>query len=208
MFVMTEDNIKDYAENTYECLGIVLPEDLLLQYIIKWFPRKNTTTSSKEFLNDNRLLMNDTFRNALRTFMNDSKTELIASLIQNSSIDIFNTVFVMTEDEIKDNAENRYECFGLVIADNMLQTALRTYFKQLNTEDIEAPICTGGRDFLNKMFVMTKEDIKDKIDNQFECFGIVIPCHLLQQYIEKLMDDILPSSWYYCKRNSKDRKRG
>ncbi|CAG2198729.1 unnamed protein product [Mytilus edulis] len=129
----------------------------------------------------------------------------------------------MTEDDIRDNAVNRYETFGIVISDDeyvfqqyierwfeclteadsvkecinanrsvldvSFRTALRTYIKQQDKEEIQSLIQTGSSDFLNTMFVLTdNEKVIDNEDNQFECFGIFIPVDLLEEYITRWID--------------------
>lgn len=58
------------------------------------------------------------------------------------------------------------------------RTALRTYTNQINTETQ-----TESKDFINRMFVMSEKDIRCNAKYTYECFGIVIPIDILQQYI-------------------------
>ncbi|CAG2198314.1 unnamed protein product [Mytilus edulis] len=140
------------------------------------------------------------------------------------SNDFLNRMFVMTEDDIKGNSENRYECFGIVIPDDLyilqqyvarwfhsiteesisvkeymdhnrplldatFRTALRTHMRQLDNEVIRTLIQTGTSDFLNTMFVLSENDIvNDNGEYRFECFGIVIPDDMLQQYMDRWLD--------------------
>ncbi|CAC5360487.1 unnamed protein product [Mytilus coruscus] len=222
MFVMTDVDIKENAENLYERIGIVIPDDMLQQYIERWFLHLSDRPQTKSFMERNRLLMNVTFCTALRTFMKQLNTEQIAFFIQTGSTDFLNAMFVMTEDDIKDDGGNRYEWFGIVIPDDFLllqqyidrwfqsvteaisvkeymnvnrplmnatfRTALRTYMSQLDIEEIGILIRTGSGDFLNTMFVLTENDIFNDNKYRFECFGIIIPDDLLQQYIERWLD--------------------
>ncbi|VDI42562.1 Hypothetical predicted protein [Mytilus galloprovincialis] len=219
MFVMEADKNKYSSETRYACVGIVIPEDLLQQYIEKWVEGLTITSELEKFIDTNRPLKIAKFRTALCTYLRQLNPEKIVSLILECEGDYLNKMFVMTDDDIKENAEDRYECFGIVIPDDMLQqyierwflhlsnrphtksfldgnrlvinvtfcTAFRTFMKQLNTEQIAYFIQTGSTDFLNTMFVMTENDIKDDGGNRYEWFGIVIADDLLllQQYIER-----------------------
>ncbi|CAC5360488.1 unnamed protein product [Mytilus coruscus] len=217
MFVMTEDNIKDDAENKYQCCGIVIPDDLVHQYIERWFYDLTKSQFVEATIGKNRPLSNVKFRNAVRTYMSQLTNENIASIIQNAHEDFLNLMFVMTEDDIKDNDDNRYDCFGIVIPDDMIQQyiqrwfnnltntdsvedmidrnrpllnvtfrcALRDHIRQLTTENIAFIIQNTHEDFLDLMFVMTEDDIKDNADNRYECIGIVVPEDLLHQYVQR-----------------------
>ncbi|VDI28090.1 Hypothetical predicted protein, partial [Mytilus galloprovincialis] len=216
MFVMTEEDIKDNAKNRYECFGIVIPDDLIKQYVQRWFDQMTNERRFGDAFYRSRLIFNVSFRCTLRNCMRQLPTEKIALIIQTSKNDVFNQMFVMTEDDIKDNAENQYECFGIVVSVDLLQqyihkwlkcltytsdlekcidenrlfknsafrTALCNYMRQLDKETIASLISDAGEDVLNKMFVMTDEDIIDSAENQHKCFGIVIPDHLLQHYFD------------------------
>ncbi|CAC5380299.1 unnamed protein product [Mytilus coruscus] len=237
MFVMTDDDIKDNAENRVDCVGIVIPDDLLHQYIERWFDHLAKQIFPAEFMETNRSFMNVTFRTALRSYTKQLNTETIASLIQIGNAEFLNTMFVMTKDDIKGNAENRVDCVGIVLPDNMFQQyierwfdgmiqsvsidkyidvsrclndvsfqkSLRTYIKQLSREKIDKIIQRGNSNFLNMMFVMTEEDIKDNAENRYECFGIVIPNDLLQQYIERWFDDLADIRWNHWTSGSMER---
>ncbi|CAG2198755.1 unnamed protein product [Mytilus edulis] len=216
MFVKTEGDIKDNVENGHECFGIVIPDDLLKQYIMKWFDALMKSSSVKKAINENRLFLDITFRNGVRNHMKQLTTEQIASIILTADNDFLNVMFVRTEDDINENDENRYECLGIVIPEDLLKkyiekwfgiltetycvkdffdncrllnnvscrTALRTYMKQQNTDRVALLIRTGNTDFLNTMFVMSNDDIKENAVIRYECFGIVIPDDMLQLYIE------------------------
>ncbi|CAC5380301.1 unnamed protein product [Mytilus coruscus] len=225
MFVMADDDIKDSAQNRHECFGIVIPDNLLLQFIDRWFYHLTKSSNSLYFIRVSRPLMSVTFRTALHTYTTQIKKEAIAPLIQYGDCDLLNSMFVMSDDDINDNAENRNECFGVVIPDDLLQkyiekwfdhltknvspklyvdrnrlfmnvtfrTALLSYTKQLRTETIATLIKNGTTKFINTMFVMKENDIKDNAENRNECLGIVIPVDLLQQYIERWFGDLTKS---------------
>ncbi|CAG2206133.1 unnamed protein product [Mytilus edulis] len=180
MFVMAKEDIKDNAENRYECFGIVIPDNLLQQYMERWFQRLTKSSNLETFINKNRPIKNVTFRIALNEYMRQFNTEKIASFIWNANGAFINSMFIITDKDIKDNTENRYECFGIVIPDNLLQQYIERWFKD--------------KDFINTMFVMAEQDIKDNAENRHECFGIVIPDDLLQQYIERWFKD-LTKTW-------------
>ncbi|CAC5380298.1 unnamed protein product [Mytilus coruscus] len=222
MFVMTEDDIKDNAEHQWECLGIVLPDDLLQQYIERLFDGLTKANLVKKSIDANRCFMNGTFRIALQTYIKQLTHGKIRNLIQTGSRDFVNTMFVMTEDDIKENTVNRLECFGIVVVDDMLQqyferwfdsvtrtesvkedmnvnrilmnatgkAAMQHYIRRINEKRIGTLIQIGNRDFFNTMFVVTEDDIKDNADNRYECFGIIIPADLLEQYIGRLVDGL------------------
>lgn len=120
MFVMTEKDINGIAKEQNECFGIVIPDNMLHQYIKRWFNHLTKTNLLKKFLNKSRPLMNVTFLSTVRTYMKQLNNEKIASLIEDVNSDFLNIIFVMTEDEIKDNAENRYEYLGIVIHKELL----------------------------------------------------------------------------------------
>ncbi|XP_052084012.1 uncharacterized protein LOC127721316 [Mytilus californianus] len=217
MFVISEENINDYADNCHNCFGVVITSDLLQQYIEKWLNALTNTSCVQDFFNNCRLLNNVQFRTALRTYTRKLNTEKISNLIQSAKDDFINTMFVMKDDDIKDNTENQFECFGIIIPDDLLEeyilrwfenltktnlvkeffnssrplmnitlrTMVRTYMKQLSKSKVAYLIESGKSDFLNKIFVMTDNDIKDNAENLYECFGIVIPDDLLVQYIER-----------------------
>ncbi|CAG2198315.1 unnamed protein product [Mytilus edulis] len=162
MFVMTENDINDKAESRYE-----------------W---------------------------AVRTHMKQLTTKSIASIIQTSYEDFINTMFVMSDEDIKDNAENQHESihpevvqlfdqhgFGRrdmidrnrPLLNVTFRCALRDYIRQLTTENIASIIQNTHEDFLNLMFVMAEDDIKENDENRYDCFGIVIPVDMIQQYIQR-----------------------
>ncbi|CAG2222567.1 MFM1 [Mytilus edulis] len=181
MFVMTEEDIKDIAENQYECFGIVIPDDILQQYIEQWFRHLNKTNLLKKFLNKSRLLMNVTFRSTVRTYMKQLNNENIAYLIKAANSDFLNIIFVMREDEIKDNAENRYEllvqylCRWIdltlsitysvreYIDDNRsfmnltFNSCIRILMRAQFTEYYQYYIQLTNMDILNSMFVMKEK---------------------------------------------------
>lgn len=117
MFVVTEADIKENVENRYECSNIVIPDDLLLQYIVIFFYSLTTADSVEIIIDTNRCFFNNTFRVALKTYMKQLTRVEIRNLIQTGGTDFVKTLFVMTEDDIEENTDNRYGCFGIVITD-------------------------------------------------------------------------------------------
>ncbi|XP_071139683.1 uncharacterized protein [Mytilus edulis] len=220
MFVTTEDDIIDNAENEYEWFGIVIPDDLLQQYIEQYFNRMTNTNWMVPIMYKNRTFQTVKGRTALRTYMKQLTKVKIASLIQNAVDVFFHTMFVMADEDIKEYSENQYECFGIVFPYDLLnqyiqrwfehltkasyvedvidknrlfvnisfRCTLRNYMRQLPTETIASIIQTSKDNFFNRMFVMTEDDIIDNSENQYKCFGIVIPYDLLQQYIQRWFD--------------------
>lgn len=74
--------------------------------------------------------------------------------------------------------------------------AMRTYTRQLDKEQISSLILNGNSDFINKMFVMTENDIENDLCSSLEMFknvGIVIPDDLIQQYVRR---------WFECLTNN------
>lgn len=67
--------------------------------------------------------------------MMDINTETIASLIQKGTKDFFYSAFIMTEDDIKDNARYEYELFGIIIPNELLQTYIERWFYLFGTGD-------------------------------------------------------------------------
>ncbi|CAG2222568.1 unnamed protein product [Mytilus edulis] len=223
IFVMREDEIKDNAENRYECFGIVIPHELLVQYLCRWIDLTLLIAYSvREYIDDNRSFMNLTFNSCIRILMRAQFTEYYQYYIQLENMDILNSMFVMTEEDIMNRSGSRHECIGVIIRDDLIQpyirkwfeyvtnadsvkeymnanrplknttfkTALRTFLRQLDRYNIENLIQTGSSTFVYTMFVMTAVDFKDNAENRLECFGIVIPCDLLMQYIARLFDGL------------------
>ncbi|CAG2198732.1 unnamed protein product [Mytilus edulis] len=231
MFVMTEKDIKEETENQHERYGIIIPTDLLQQYTERWFNRLTFTRCIEKFMDTSRPLKNVTFCSTLSNYIRQLNTETISCIIQTANSDFINKMFVMIEADLDDTSKDRYEYFGIVIPDNLLQqyierwfecltttmdlekyinknrlmknitfcTALRIHMKQLNIEKICSLIQTAKGDFINKMFVITEDDvddkseiiyerIKDNTDNRYEYFGCVIPDSLLQKYIERWLN--------------------
>ncbi|CAG2206137.1 unnamed protein product [Mytilus edulis] len=131
MFVITEDAIKENAENRYECFGIVIPDDLLFEYIRILFDGLTKADSLKNTIDDTRCFMNSTFRVAFKTFTTQLTRGKIGNLIQTGSTDFANRIFVLTEDDIQDKTENRYERVGIVITDNLLGQYIHRWFDDL-----------------------------------------------------------------------------
>ncbi|VDI42563.1 Hypothetical predicted protein [Mytilus galloprovincialis] len=208
---MTEEDIKDNAENQYACIGIVIPDELLQQYCQRWLDELTKTKSIGAAIDENRTMINNIFRNDIRNHLRQLTLDKIALIIQNSSAEFINKMFVMTEQDIHDNTSKRYKSVGIVIPDNLLQpyierwlkclakttefekyidenrpletvefrAALNDYLSQLNIANIASLIEDANDDFLNKMFVVTEDDIQHNADNHYECFDIVIPDDLL-----------------------------
>ncbi|CAG2198733.1 unnamed protein product [Mytilus edulis] len=218
MFVIKNDEIKDSSR--YDCFGIVLPNNLIQQYIERWFNGLTEADSVRYYMSNNRPLKNITFRSSVRTYMRELNTKQITALIQDGNDDFLNKMFVMTDASIVDNLDNLCECFGIVVPvesvqhyveklfhrlvntnrvkeflnvgrhlmDNTFLTAMCSYVQQLNQCDIVCLIKNGTSDFLNTMFVMTEDDIKNNGANRYECFGIVIPDDMLQLFVQRLFD--------------------
>ncbi|CAG2197194.1 unnamed protein product [Mytilus edulis] len=201
MFVMSEEDINDNPENRYECFGIVIPDDLLQQYINRWFD-VSTKMYFQSVIDKNRLMINVKFRSALRTYIQQLTTENIAFIIQTADADFLNTMSVMTEEDINDNSVNRYECFCIPIPDQLLEQYIVKWLecltKNLVFREFHQQMWTihecNISDFINKMFVMAENDIKANAENRYECFGIVIPDDLLQQYIERWFEQLTKTS--------------
>ncbi|VDI42565.1 Hypothetical predicted protein [Mytilus galloprovincialis] len=84
MFVMRDTDIKDEVENRfgeYQNFSIILPDDLVQQYIYRWFGDLTKTNSTKKHFEDNRLLKSVTFRKALNSFMIQINPDRVASII-------------------------------------------------------------------------------------------------------------------------------
>ncbi|CAG2198311.1 unnamed protein product [Mytilus edulis] len=138
MFVMTEDDIKDNGGNRYEWSCIVIPADIpmLQQYIERWFRSMKVAGSVKEYMNANRQLTNANFRTALRTYISQLDTEEIKYLFISGSSDFLNTMFVLTENDIEsDHAYYRFESFGIVIPDDILQLYTRIWMYHMKKAD-------------------------------------------------------------------------
>ncbi|CAG2224381.1 unnamed protein product [Mytilus edulis] len=186
MFVVTEDDINDNAKNRYEWFGIIIPDDMLQIYIEKYFDRLTNNFTMVQNIHLNRAIRHVKGRTALRTHMKQLSKVKIASLIQNAVHIFFNTMFVMTEEDIKENAQKKYECFAIVIPHDQIEQYIRRWFDYLIKSKH-----TSDTSFLLDGFVMTQNDIKYDDYNHFYWFGIVIPDDLLSLYIQRLFDDLI-----------------
>lgn len=161
---MTEDDIKDIAEKQYECFGIVILDDMLQKYIIWWFKHLTKTNKLTKFLNKSRSLMHVTFLSTVRAYMKQLNNENIASLIKDANSDFLNMIFVMTEVEIKDNAENRYEYLGIVIPKELLlQYISRSMNLTLSIAHSVKEYIDDNRSFMNNTFIA---NIRNLMKNQ------------------------------------------
>ncbi|CAG2198304.1 unnamed protein product [Mytilus edulis] len=127
-------DIKDEVENRfreYQSFSIILPDDLVQQYIYRWFGDLTKSNSTKAHFKDNRLFKSVTFRIALNSFMRQINQETVGSIIRTGSKDFLNTMFVKTEHDIKDFAKEQYECFGIVIPERILQPYIDRWFHDL-----------------------------------------------------------------------------
>ncbi|CAG2206134.1 unnamed protein product [Mytilus edulis] len=221
MFVIKEEDIQNK-----QCFCILIPDDLLQLYIKRWLDDLTKTSWVEDVIEENSLFINVTFRKAIRHYISQFTTENIASIIKTAPTYCLNLMFVMSVEDINENSEKRYECFGIVIPDDLLQQYIERWFKsltktwsveyvmcdsrllknimfrnslcnyirQLDTEKIAALILNADEDFINTMFVMAEQDIKDNDENRHECFGIVIPDNLLQQYMERWFQRLTKTS--------------
>ncbi|CAG2198731.1 unnamed protein product [Mytilus edulis] len=149
---MSEVDIKDNARNRYECIGIIIPDGLLETYIMRWFNGLAQTDSVEEYMNMNRPLNNEICRTQLLTYIRQLDVTKIGTLIQTGSRDFINTMFVMTKEDIKDNAEYRYECFGIVLSDDLLQQYIEKCFDGLTKTDSVKESIDANRCFVNRTF--------------------------------------------------------
>lgn len=68
------------------------------------------------------------------------------------------------------------------------KTALITYIADLKEEHIEKLIETASKNFLQKMFVTTKMDIRKDSFRDFEHYGIILPDKYLKMYTMRILD--------------------
>ncbi|CAG2198312.1 unnamed protein product [Mytilus edulis] len=216
---MKEEDIRENDRNQYECFGIVIPDNLLQQYCQRLCDNLAKTVWVGMIIIANRPLRNVTFCTTFCNYLKQLTKVQIASLIQTVENDFLNNLFFIAEEDIKENVDNHYKCFCIVIPDDLLQQYCQrlfdnltkhhhysvernrllmnitfratfcTYINQLTKAQIASIIQTAEDDFINEMFVMTEQDINDNAKNQYECFGIVIPSVLLQQYIQRWFDN-------------------
>ncbi|CAG2206136.1 MFM1 [Mytilus edulis] len=153
IFVMTEVEIKDNAENRYEYLGIVIPKELLLQYISRWMNLTLSIAHSvKEYIDDSRSFMNNTFIANISNLMKKQTIKYWQNYIQFANKDIINTMFVMTEYDIKHRSENRYECIGFVTRGYLLKFYIKTWFAYVTHADSVMEYVSSNRAFINYTF--------------------------------------------------------
>ncbi|CAG2206135.1 unnamed protein product [Mytilus edulis] len=134
MFVMKKNDIKDlfeYYNEEYKCFGIVLPDDMLQQYIKQWFGALVETKSTHKLMKNNRLFKCVAFRTALKSYMKQLATEHVAYIIQTGSTDFLNTMIVMSEDDINDFVKNQNERFCIVIPEGMVHNYIDRWFDDL-----------------------------------------------------------------------------
>ncbi|CAG2198313.1 unnamed protein product [Mytilus edulis] len=141
MFVMRKEDIKDYFEDwsqdrfeKYNCFGIILTDDMLQQYIEKWFKGLIKTVSTQIFMQHNRLLTCVTFRTALQSFMKQLSPEDVALCIQTVSANFRNTMFVIREHDAQVYCMRNY-LLGIVIPDSLLQQYIERIFDDFTKSD-------------------------------------------------------------------------
>ncbi|CAG2198758.1 unnamed protein product [Mytilus edulis] len=169
MFVMTDDEIQERGQNRYECFGIIIPDDLLLQFIDRWFNHLTTSPNSLYFIRLSRPLMSVTFRTALHTYTTQIKKEAIAPLIQYGDCDLLNSMFVMSDDDINDNAENRNEWFGVVIPDDLLQQYIEKWFDHLTKHMSPKLYVDRNRLFVNITFRTALHSYTKQLQTENNC---------------------------------------
>lgn len=76
----------------------------------------------------------------------------------------------------------------------------------INRHDVENLIEKASSDFISRMLVISKDDIKAKSYWEYECYGIVVPDDLLQMYMERVFKDFTNSDYVYINRNSGNSK--
>lgn len=87
MFVLTENDIKENSDNRQECFGIIIPNDLLTQYIERWFDGMAKTDSKREYIDENRMFMNSKFQSILNSHVNRINSKKLTFLNRNGNID-------------------------------------------------------------------------------------------------------------------------
>ncbi|CAG2198306.1 unnamed protein product [Mytilus edulis] len=152
MFVMTENDIKNSAQSQFACFGIVIPDDLVQQYIQRWFDELTKTHTVEAAISQNRPLVSDKFLSSVRTYLRQLTIENIALIIQTTQADFIDKLFVMTEADNRDNAENRYECFGIVIPDELLQPYIEKWLNYLIKTSFEVSAISENRPLINVKF--------------------------------------------------------
>ncbi|XP_071138284.1 uncharacterized protein [Mytilus edulis] len=80
------------------------------------------------------------------------------------------------------------------------KTILLTYMSELQDETIEKLIKTASKDFLHKLFVTTKEDIKHDSINEWEQYGIVLQDKYLDMYTLGILDPFRLKEYLKCNR--------
>lgn len=117
---------------------IVIPHDLLQQYNERWFECFTETKQLETYIDKSTSIQNVTFRTACSNYMSQLNSDKIASLIWNADVDFINTMFVMSEEDVKDNDKNRYERFGIIISDDLPQHYIERWYECLtNTRELQ-----------------------------------------------------------------------
>ncbi|XP_071139528.1 uncharacterized protein [Mytilus edulis] len=147
MFVLAGKKTKDHTDE-YMVPYIVIPDDSINTYMKIIFFHMAKHDCVEGYLQDNRNKNKKMFRNKLKKHMSDiSKTEVIG-LIQDSSSDFINRMFVISEENIKNDSYWEYERYGIIIPEDLLQIYNERVFSDM-TKSIYMPV---NRNNGNKLF--------------------------------------------------------
>ncbi|CAC5399266.1 unnamed protein product [Mytilus coruscus] len=172
--------------------------------------------------------------NSLLVFVRKLKTKEITTVFENSCTDFINKFFIIAAKGTKDHSDeglsivipdeltpiyikrifdhiSANECVEACLQDNrnkkneMFYTRLLIYMKELSKDNVKRLMDQASSDFINRMFVLSEEDIKDESYWEYERYGIVVPEDLLQMYIERVFSDMIKSVYISVNRNSKNK---
>ncbi|CAG2221900.1 unnamed protein product [Mytilus edulis] len=117
--VMSIDDIKDDSVVEYERYGVIIPQDSLWLYIVRWLDRMRRLDDTEEYVERNRNRKTKLFTTSLCTFMEQLQEDVIEELIQTGSSDFLHKWFVT--EGVKDNSRKGYEQYGIILKDKNLQ---------------------------------------------------------------------------------------
>lgn len=104
------------------------------------------------------------------------------------------------------------DCVESCLLDNrnkqnrLFRTTLQTYMTNINRHELETLIKHAGTsEFINRMLVISEEEIKSESYWQYERYGIVLPTDYLHMYIERVLDDLKGSLYLPMNRNTENK---
>ncbi|VDH91506.1 Hypothetical predicted protein [Mytilus galloprovincialis] len=190
--------------------------DHLLRYVLKRDNNLNMKPIFEYFKNVNKVKINTTIENSCIDFINNFL--VFKNDETKHDIDIEIEPYITVPDHCIPVYINRF--FELIAKSNCVAGCLQEnknrnnvnftnrlsiYMKAINKHDVGNLIKNASSDFISRMLVISKVDIKAKSYWEYECYGIVVPDDLLQMYMERVFKDFTECDCVYVNRNSGNR---